>query len=317
VTALSTLSINFEGWCQIRLPTNPDPPDEPRGVSGYTFALAGEPDLDRVIRFHDPVAPRTHAEVPDVRVRSVTLGGKEWKGSPLLDGPVNLLNEDGETPRRPIDPKGPKFEERNYILTLPGDQPIDPFYIQVKSKDGGIELARRQVLERGNPEKPIWNIERDTLKKFGSISFIIDSGDVAEATGVLGEKGRVAYRRKRLRLIEDDLRKAKQDGGSPEAIAALEKRCRELKLDEKDPKDRRTVALGACETRNFPLSGKNPTVQGERLLGGTVDREQDWLTEFWFGGWDCDGLVCYVKGMLAVPFRLNSGAPPSGAAALP
>jgi hypothetical protein len=56
---------------------------------------------------------------------------------------------------------------------------------------------------------------------------------------------------------------------------------------------------------------------GEDRLGGTVDREQDWLTEFWFGGWDCDGLVCYVKGTLAVPFRLNSGAPSSGAAALP
>jgi hypothetical protein len=27
----------------------PDPSDEPRGVSGYTFALAGEPDLDRLL----------------------------------------------------------------------------------------------------------------------------------------------------------------------------------------------------------------------------------------------------------------------------
>jgi hypothetical protein len=314
MTALTTLSINFEGWCQIRLPTNPDPPDEPRGVSGYTFALAGEPDLDRVIRFHEPVAPRTHAEVPDVRVRSVRLGDKEWERSRLLvDCPVNLLNEDGLPPIKPTDPKGPKFEERNYILTLPGDQPIDPFYIQVKSKDdqvkskdGGIELARRQVLEPGNPEKPIWKIKRDTLKEFGSISFIVDSGDVAEATGILGEEGRVAFRRNRRRLIEADLKQAGEGGGSLEKIAALEKRLLELKLDEKDPKDRRTVALGACETRNFPLSGKNPNVQGEKLLGGTVDREQDWLTEFWFGGWDCDGLVCYVKGVLVVPFRLNS-----------
>jgi hypothetical protein len=304
VTALTTLSINFEGWCQIRLPTNPDPPDEPRGVSGYTFALAGEPDLDRVIRFRHPVAPRTHAEVPDVRVRSVTVGGKDWEGSPLADGPVDLLNQDGETPRRPIDPMGPKFEERNYILTLPGDQPIDPFHIQVKSKDDRIELARRQVLERGEPQKPIWKIERDTLKQFGSISFILDSGDVAEATGILGEKGRVDFRRERRRRIAADLEREKRPGGRPEAVAALTKRLSEL--DHDDPRDRRTAALGACETRNFALSGKHPTVKGEELLGGTVGREQDWLTEFWFGGWDCDGLVCYVKGMLAVPFRLTS-----------
>jgi hypothetical protein len=312
VTALTTLSINFEGWCQIRLPTNPDPPDEPRGVSGYTFALAGEPDLDRVIRFHDPVAQRTHAEVPNVRVRSVTIGGKE-RYSPLVGGPVNLLNEKGEPPNHDTDPTGPKFEERNYILTLPGDQPIDPFYIQVKSEDKTIELARKQVLERDMPEKPIWKIDRDKLRKFGSISFIMDSGDVAEATGIIGEEGRVAFRRKRRTLIETDCKNAKD----PNVVAALEKRLREFDVDKDDPKDRRAVALGACETRNFPLSGKDPRVMGEDRLGGTVDREQDWLTEFWFGGWDCDGLVCYVKGTLAVPFRLNSGAPSSGAAALP
>jgi len=305
VTTLTTLSINFEGWCQIRLPTNPDPADEPRGVSGYTFALAGEPDLDRVIRFHDPVTPRTHAEIPDVRVRSVTIGGKESKNSPLVDGPVNLLNEKGQPPKHDTDPTGPKFEERNYILTLPGDQPIDPFFLQVKSKDNTIELARRQVLQRGEPETPIWEIDRDTLKKFGSISFIMDSGDVAEATGILGEAGRVGFRRKRLGQIQADLDKANGEKASPVVIAALEKRLRELELDQHDPQDRRTVALGACETRNFSLSGKDPWVKGEDRLGGTVDRQQDWLTEFWFGGWDCDGLVCYVKGMLAIPFRLN------------
>ncbi len=168
MTALTTLSINFEGWCQIRLPTNPDPPDEPRGVSGYTFALAGEPDLDRVIRFHNPVHPRSHAEVPNVRVRSVTIGGKE-RYSPLVGGPVNLLNEKGEPPILDTDPTGPKFEERNYILTLPGDQPIDPFFIQVKSEDDTIELARRQVLERGMPQEPICKIDREKLRNFGSI----------------------------------------------------------------------------------------------------------------------------------------------------
>ena len=50
--------INFAGFFQIRLPTDPDPTDEKRGVSGYTFALAGEPDFDRILRLHDPVAPR-------------------------------------------------------------------------------------------------------------------------------------------------------------------------------------------------------------------------------------------------------------------
>ncbi len=44
---LKQLVVRFRGWCTIRLPTDPDPSDEPRGASGYTFAFSGEPDLDR------------------------------------------------------------------------------------------------------------------------------------------------------------------------------------------------------------------------------------------------------------------------------
>ena len=53
---MSLVVCSFTGWVQVRLATNPDPTDEPRGVSGYTFALPGEPDLDRVLRTCDPVA---------------------------------------------------------------------------------------------------------------------------------------------------------------------------------------------------------------------------------------------------------------------
>ena len=42
------LVIEFNGWFQCRLATDPDPYDEPRGVSGYVHAYAGEPDLDRL-----------------------------------------------------------------------------------------------------------------------------------------------------------------------------------------------------------------------------------------------------------------------------
>src|SRR3954464_10197907 len=40
------LSLDFEGYFQMRMATDPDPTDELRGVSGYTFAFCGEPDLD-------------------------------------------------------------------------------------------------------------------------------------------------------------------------------------------------------------------------------------------------------------------------------
>lgn len=45
------MSVDFSGWYQVRLATGGDPYNDPRGVSGWQFALAGEPDMDRVLRF--------------------------------------------------------------------------------------------------------------------------------------------------------------------------------------------------------------------------------------------------------------------------
>jgi len=72
---MSVIVCSFAGWIQIRLATNPDPPDEPRGISGYTFALPGEPALDRLLRTSDPVAPRSHGPLIGVAVRAVTVDG--------------------------------------------------------------------------------------------------------------------------------------------------------------------------------------------------------------------------------------------------
>ena len=66
------LVISCAGWALLRLPTDPDPSDEPRGVSGYTFAFAGEPDLDRILYLQPPAnfAPRSQSPPLGVRVTS-------------------------------------------------------------------------------------------------------------------------------------------------------------------------------------------------------------------------------------------------------
>src|SRR5262245_42367292 len=97
------LIIDFEGWFQCRLPTDPDPTDEPRGVSGFTFALPGEPDFDRVIRFHEPIPPRSHGPRIGVFVKSVSVDGRHVPEHPLVGGRVDLLGQ-------------PRFESRNYVL---------------------------------------------------------------------------------------------------------------------------------------------------------------------------------------------------------
>ena len=55
---MDTLKINFEGYWQCRQATDPDPSDDPRGVSGYTYAVGAENDLDLVIRLQqDEIIP--------------------------------------------------------------------------------------------------------------------------------------------------------------------------------------------------------------------------------------------------------------------
>lgn len=65
------IMMKFSGWFQCRLATDPDPSDEPRGVSGYMKALPGEPDLDRIIRFQPPIFQRSHTQGVGVIVRDV------------------------------------------------------------------------------------------------------------------------------------------------------------------------------------------------------------------------------------------------------
>ena len=71
------LSITFAGWAQCRLATDPDPYDEPRGVSGYMWAYSGEVDLDRIIRFQAPPFQRTHTPEIGVSVTSVKVHGND------------------------------------------------------------------------------------------------------------------------------------------------------------------------------------------------------------------------------------------------
>ncbi len=105
--SIPELAIFFQGWFQCRLATDPDPTDEPRGVSGSTFALGNEPDLDRVIYFQHPPDGTRRSHGPEVCVNIVRaqIGSRElpWFAGTAVD----LLGR-------------PKFENRNFVLTVAG-----------------------------------------------------------------------------------------------------------------------------------------------------------------------------------------------------
>ena len=66
----STLRLDFEGWCQCRLATDPDLYDHPRGLSGWTFAVGSEPNRDRIIQLQAPVAPCSFGPTIGLTVRT-------------------------------------------------------------------------------------------------------------------------------------------------------------------------------------------------------------------------------------------------------
>ena len=114
--------LSFKGWAQCRLAVDPDPSNAPRGVSGYTFALPGEPDFDQIIHFQngDDVIRRSFCPKIGVKVR----GGVYYKAK--VNGDVQEFED-----REPIDNGhplykarvdlcgNPIFDSRNSTLVLP------------------------------------------------------------------------------------------------------------------------------------------------------------------------------------------------------
>ena len=49
------IKLTFSGWFECRIATDPDPTDEPRGVSGWTAAVAGEPVRPSLVQSEQPV----------------------------------------------------------------------------------------------------------------------------------------------------------------------------------------------------------------------------------------------------------------------
>lgn len=154
------LTLKYQGWFQCRLATDPDPSDEKRGVSGYMKSLPGEPDFDRIIRFHNPVVERSHTPKVGVTVTKVYLKNEYIDDHFLLGAKVNLENN-------------PKFYGFNGIVADDGIEPIVPFDLSISIPN--IQLSRS--LEDKSPEFPF----NDYKPRNG---ILIGGNDVVENTGI-------------------------------------------------------------------------------------------------------------------------------------
>jgi hypothetical protein len=259
------IELRFAGWFQCRLATDPDPSDEHRGVSGSTFAFAGEPDLDRIVRFTAPRAPRVPGPSVGVTVHEV-VGAR---GRALLGAPVELLDD-------------PRFEGRNGLLGMVGRELIHPLHVRIAR--GATLVQRSDRLDaQGHPPALV---DRAALARRGGQGGDYDTAVKAElsaATGIADFAG--AYEERAAALAA-----AAERAGDPVREAELRGRLaflEPLKLE----RVRYHVRLGEF--------GDVGTVSSD--LEEMVDVQAPWPFECSLGPWDPDALCGYCTGSLTLP----------------
>jgi hypothetical protein len=270
------IQLEFRGWFQCRLATDPDPYDEPRGVSGYAHAYAGEPDLDRVIHFQPPAFIRRCCPPLGVSVYRVTLDDIVLDEHPLVGATVELLDN-------------PKFEGRNGVVAGDGEEPIWPFHLRIQRGE--------VVVERG-----ISPLDRDfPYREFFAVGF--ESGatvakDVAEETEITDIEKVWRERLSELEHLALGLSGAELIG-IKERIAML----------------RRWVSIAPSPGRFFPTRMKYdyalrspPRIVSWPPEYGRPLPNADWRVKFWLGAWDADVLAGFCKGVLEIATLQSPGA---------
>jgi hypothetical protein len=261
ISAIVTLK--FSGWFQCRLATNPDPSDEARGVSGFTFALPGEKDLDRIIRFQPLNAmSRLHCPPIGVNVKEVYKNGSKINSHPLAGANVDLLHD-------------PKFVGENGIIAE-YSEPIVPFHLCISK--GALRLSRAHAGQESFP------FQRDLFGKEPTYC----PGEIGEATGIWSLEAqwtaRINKLQQRLAQSHDNTEKA-----------ALQTRIGAMS----EGMGRLTEAFFGKVPYFIPLAGKAEIEDQNGELG--INASADWSADFWMGGWDSDALSGFVCGFMTIP----------------
>lgn len=261
------IALHFEGWFQCRLATDPDPYDEPRGVSGYVHAYAGEPDLDRVLRWQPTEFARALAPPIGVTVRAVEIDRRPQHGHPLVGAAVDLLDD-------------PTFEGRNGVIADDGDEPIYPFRVRVAR--AAIRVERHVV--PADPEFPYAGLFASGVQAGPQVA-----DEIRAATGV-GDLDVVwRDRLERLRALRETAEGAARVG--------LDERIETLAGWLSDPSSP-VRFVGARMAYSYVL-GSPAVVTGWPPGIDQPDDRVPWPIRFWLGGWDADVLCGYCRGILA------------------
>jgi hypothetical protein len=292
------LYLSFEGYFQMRMATDPDPSDEPRGVSGYTFALAGEPDLDNLLHLQpdeEGVVERrfgVRQDAPGPRV-GVTVRQARW-----FDEEKLVYTEAPEYLGARVSFVKAQLVERNGIVIRNDLFAIDPLRVQLRKKRGTLVLDREDFLDPNNPGLPITQATSEMLERRQPQALTDSSVEVAKATGLPDASNETCINNRRN--LEGLLKRTR----NPVERAALETRISQLNILRRwwdlsqggKPIDRRAHQL-TLQAYGWAVD-INGTVHVNKI---GADENTDWPLSFWMGGWDGDALCAYISGYLSIP----------------
>src|SRR6476646_4291766 len=280
--ATTSLIIKFGGWFQCRLATDPDPTDEPRGVDGYIHAVAGEPDLDRIIRLQPSsgIVQRSYCPTIGVRVNSVHIDQQKIEDHPLVGAMVDLLDE-------------LKFEGRNGILAAGGAEAIFPVHLQIKKDtvDSDHSFIIRRKYDDNIKFPPL---TPEDVSKFNQLQAIFQSvspGEIEEATGIFDIS--VVWK-ERIRKLKADLAKTTNEiqlAAIKSRIITMSDKLIAGKFSFRMLYSMRLTGGAVFEDPNVCLPG--------RPVG--VGPKDPWTLELWCGAWDADAQSGYMSGYLGMP----------------
>lgn len=302
---MTNLRIHFRGYWQCRQATDPDPSDEPRGVSGYTFAVGHESDFDQVIclqreqipneDFREPYDGKFGVYATDAEIIADD-GRSESLASEVVRGAKVWLRPSQDDRKKP-----PKFELRNEIIfhKLQGIiMPICPFNLEIAGQ--GWLLRREDPLDIENPSREIWEIvegyERRSPKRFNLVS-----DDVLQAIEISPSPDYAtafsAYFQQRKQWLELKL------AGTADPVEAEGLRTRIWAINFFSQDQRMESRLGLQAIWDFEIRGEDSDIAGaESHFHGKIDTEAYWRTYFWMGGFDGDLMRGFMRGFLDVPF---------------
>jgi hypothetical protein len=293
------LILDFEGYFQMRMATDPDPTDELRGVSGYTFAFCGEPDLDHLLHFQP--------DEPGVWERDFGPGG-----GPKVGVVVTSAKRDGKDVPDLVGGRIAFVDgmvvEHNGLLVRNDYFIINPFRVTLTTGKT-LLLDRVDYLNPANPNMPENEADSTMLQRRQATTFQSNSEEVAQATGLPNAANVTLIQNRLNRKASLEALLASTPKKNAVKRAELESRIYELGIVEQwwnlsqgtsgnRPIDRRAAQLA------LQLSGWNIDMNGaiaENRLG--ADERYPWNISFWMGGWDGDAMCGYVRGEWTIPLK--------------